>query len=145
MGDYAQARYIYSRALKAQREAGMQREQAVTLHNLGRAYETCTSGRRRSSHLQSHWREPAAELPRGEAYALRGSRRSPMAWEIRKGGIGHSGSRGVVAAADARCTLRAQIQLARGVAFHKLDRLPDSITALEDALEVFRQATPWAS
>src|SRR5262249_55198737 len=39
MGDYSQARNIYSRALKAQREAGMQREEAVTLHNLGRAYE----------------------------------------------------------------------------------------------------------
>src|SRR4051812_40669453 len=39
MGDNSQAVYIYSRALKAQREAGMQREQAVTLHNLGRAYE----------------------------------------------------------------------------------------------------------
>src|SRR5262245_42131061 len=39
MGDYTQARNIYSSALKAQREAGMQREEAVTLHNLGRAYE----------------------------------------------------------------------------------------------------------
>ncbi|HEV7446548.1 MAG TPA: tetratricopeptide repeat-containing diguanylate cyclase, partial [Steroidobacteraceae bacterium] len=39
---------------------------------------------------------------------------------------------------DAR--LRAQIQLARGIAFHKLNRLPESIAALEDALEVFRQA-----
>src|SRR3984893_634421 len=39
MGDYAQARYLSSRAIKAQRESGMQREEAVTLHNLGRAYE----------------------------------------------------------------------------------------------------------
>ncbi|MCW5571327.1 MAG: tetratricopeptide repeat protein, partial [Steroidobacteraceae bacterium] len=39
MGDYAQARDIYSSALTQQREAGLQREQAVTLHNLGRAHE----------------------------------------------------------------------------------------------------------
>jgi tetratricopeptide (TPR) repeat protein len=39
MGDYAQARDMYSVALKAQRENGMLREQGVTLHNLGRAYE----------------------------------------------------------------------------------------------------------
>lgn len=39
---------------------------------------------------------------------------------------------------DAR--LRAQIQLARGIAFHKLDQLPQSTAALEDALQVFRQA-----
>src|SRR2546422_10154138 len=39
MGDYAQARHIYTRALKAQRAAGLQREAAVTLHNLGRADE----------------------------------------------------------------------------------------------------------
>jgi diguanylate cyclase (GGDEF)-like protein len=39
---------------------------------------------------------------------------------------------------DAR--LRAQIQLARGIAYHKLEKLPESIAALEDALEVFRQA-----
>src|SRR5262249_44206761 len=39
MGDYAQARNIYSRALKAQREAGLQREEVVTLHNLGRVFE----------------------------------------------------------------------------------------------------------
>jgi tetratricopeptide (TPR) repeat protein len=32
MGDYAQAIHIYERALKAQRAAGMRREQAVTLH-----------------------------------------------------------------------------------------------------------------
>jgi tetratricopeptide (TPR) repeat protein len=39
MGDYVQARHIYTRALASQREAGLEREQAVTLHNLGRVNE----------------------------------------------------------------------------------------------------------
>jgi diguanylate cyclase (GGDEF)-like protein len=39
---------------------------------------------------------------------------------------------------DAR--LRAQIQLARGIALHKLQRLPESTAALESALVDFRQA-----
>ena len=39
MGDYVQARHIYTRALAAQRQADLKREQVVTLHNLGRVNE----------------------------------------------------------------------------------------------------------
>ena len=52
MGDYAQAEHIYTRALKAQREAGLHREVAVTLYNLGRAHEN-----------QQQW-DPRAALSR---------------------------------------------------------------------------------
>jgi diguanylate cyclase (GGDEF)-like protein len=141
MGDYGQARYIYSRALKAQREAGMQREEAVTLHNLGRAYENLHEwDKAQQSFTESLALSRQLSYPRGEAYGLRGL--AAVA-----NGLGEpKGALEILARAeslqrqtpDAR--LRAQIQLARGVAFHKLDRLPESIAALEDALEVFRQA-----
>ena len=141
MGDYAQARYIYSRALKAQREAGMQREEAVTLHNLGRAYENLHEwDKAQQSFTESMALSRQLNYPRGEAYGLRGL-------AAVSNGLGDpKGALDILARAeslqrqtpDAR--LRAQIQLARGVAFHKLDRLPESIAALEDALEVFRQA-----
>src|ERR1700754_480660 len=73
MGDYGQAVYIYSRALKAQREAGMLREQAVTLHNLGRAYENLHEWEdSRKSFAASLAVARQLAYPRGEAYALRG-------------------------------------------------------------------------
>ncbi len=53
MGDYTQARYMYDQALKAQREAGMYREQSVTLHNLGRAHENLRNGTRRRRRFKS--------------------------------------------------------------------------------------------
>jgi len=38
MGDNAEAAHLYSEELRIQRESGMVREQAVTLHNLARSY-----------------------------------------------------------------------------------------------------------
>jgi diguanylate cyclase (GGDEF)-like protein len=141
MGDYSQAVYIYSRALKAQREAGMLREQAVTLHNLGRAYENLHEwDESRKSFTGSLAVARQLAYPRGEAYALRG-----LAAVANASGEPQSALDTLARAEslqrqtpDAR--LRAQIQLARGIAYHKLGRLPESAAALEDALQVFRQA-----
>ncbi len=141
MGDYSQAVYIYSRALKAQREAGMLREQAVTLHNLGRAYENLREwDESRKCFTGSLALARQLAYPRGEAYALRG-----LAAVANASGDPQSALETLDRAEalqrqtpDAR--LRAQIQLARGIAYHKLGRLPDSTAALEDALVVFRQA-----
>jgi tetratricopeptide (TPR) repeat protein len=38
MGDYEQAKSIYDKALKQQRDLGLHREETVTLYNLGRVY-----------------------------------------------------------------------------------------------------------
>jgi diguanylate cyclase (GGDEF)-like protein len=141
MGDYEQARDIYGRALRSQRKAGMRREQGVTLHNLGRAHENLLE-----------WDEAAAAFeesyaisrdlgyPRGEAYALRG-----IAAVANAKGDPHRALATLESAAtfqrqtpDAR--LNAQIQLARGIALHQLERLPESVAALEEALAVFREA-----
>jgi diguanylate cyclase (GGDEF)-like protein len=141
MGDYSQSVYIYSRALKAQREAGMQREEAVTLHNLGRAYENLHDWEdSRKSFAESLAVSRQLGYPRGEAYALRGLAAVSNASGDPKGALDTLTRAETLQRQTPDARLRAQIQLARGIAFHKLDRLPDSVAALEDALEVFRQA-----
>jgi diguanylate cyclase (GGDEF)-like protein len=141
MGDYAQARDIYSHALKAQREAGMQREEAVTLHNLGRAYENLHEwdGARRSF-TESLALSRQLNYPRGEAYALRGLAAVLNASSDPKAALETLSRAEFLQRQTPDARLRAQIELARGIAFHKLNRLPESIAALEDALAVFRQA-----
>jgi diguanylate cyclase (GGDEF)-like protein len=141
MGDYAQARNIYSRALKAQREAGIKREEAVTLHNLGRAYENLHEWEEaRRSFTESLALSRQLGYPRGEAYALRGLAAVANASGDPKGALDTLARAEDLQRQTPDARLRAQIQLARGIAFHKLNRLPESIAALEDALGVFRQA-----
>ncbi|MBS0418611.1 MAG: diguanylate cyclase [Proteobacteria bacterium] len=141
MGDYGQAVTIYSRALKAQREAGMQREVAVTLHNLGRAYENLHEwDESRKSFAGSLAVSRQLAYPRGEAYALRGLAAVANASGDPKGALETLARAEVLQSQTPDARLRAQIQLARGIAYHKLDKLPESTAALEDALRVFRQA-----
>lgn len=141
MGDYEQARNIYAEALKEQRAAGMHREVTVTLHNLGRAHEN----------LQ-HWDDAqeafqqALEISRGlkyergEAYALRG---------LASVAIGQGDPKGALTILDRAAELQrrtpdarldAQIQLARGIALHRLNELPESAAALIHARDIFEQA-----
>jgi len=141
MGDYVQARHMYSQAVKAQRDAKMMRELLVTLHNLGRAHENLGEwAEARKAFQESLDISRALHYPRGEAYALRGLA------AVENGGGNPKTALEILARAetlqretpDAR--LQAQIRLARGVALHQLDRLPESIASLEDALQVFQQA-----
>ncbi len=141
MGDYSQARNIYSRALKAQRAAGMQREEAVTLHNLGRAYENLHEwDPAKQSFSESLAVSRQLNYPRGEAYALRGLAAVANASGDPKGALETLARAEALQKQTPDARLRAQIQLARGISLHKLDRLPESAAALEDALGVFREA-----
>lgn len=141
MGDYAQAREIYSRALKAQRDAGMQREVAVTLHNLGRADENLHQwNEARKSFTESLALCRQLNYPRGEAYALRGLAAVANASGDPRGALETLARAEALQQQTPDARLRAQIQLARGIALHKLEKLPESINALEDALRVFREA-----
>ena len=141
MGDYAQAIHIYDRALKAQRAAGMRREEAVTLHNLGRAHENLLEWDAADKAFQESLAiSRELSYPRGEAYALRGLGAVANA----KGTPANALTTLERASALQRQTpdarLHAQIQLARGIALHELKRLNASVDALEEALGVFRQA-----
>jgi diguanylate cyclase (GGDEF)-like protein len=141
MGDNEQAEHIYTRALKAQREAGLHREVAVTLYNLGRAQEN-----------QQHWDaaqrafaealKVAREIGyvRAEAYALRGMAAVAIAaGDPRLALDTVKRAEGLLSKTpDAR--LRGQLELARGIALHRLARLEESQSSLEEALTIFRDA-----
>ena len=141
MGDFAQARHMYAQALKAQRASGLLREQAVTLHNLGRANENLREwDDARKAFDESLQINRQIAYPRGEAYALRGLA------AVENGEGNPRGALEILQRAEALqkdtpdARLQAQINLARGIALHQLKQLPQSVTALEDALQVFRQA-----
>jgi len=141
MGDYVQARHMYSQAVKAQRDAKMARELLVTLHNLGRAHENLEEwAEARTAFQESLDISGELHYPRGEAYALRGLAAA-------ENGVGNPrAALEILERAEALqretpdARLQAQIRLARGVALRQLDHLPESVASLEDALQVFQQA-----
>jgi diguanylate cyclase (GGDEF)-like protein len=141
MGDYVQARHIYMRALAAQREAGLQREQVVTLHNLGRANENLHDwDASRTAFAEALEISRKINYLRGEAYAMRGLAAIANALGDPQGALDTLQSAEVIQKQVPDSRLRAQIQLARGISLHKLQRLPESTVALESALVDFRQA-----
>lgn len=141
MGDYSQAKQIYERAIESQRQAGLKREELVTLVNLGRAEENLHEwDNARTSYSNALALSRELDYQRGEAYALRG-----LAAVASASGDGANAMRSLERALllwqktpDAR--LGAQIQLTRGVALHQLQRLGESESALNNALQVFRHA-----
>lgn len=140
MGDNAQARNIYSRALKAQRLAGMKREQAVTLYNLGRAHENLGEwDAAREAFAESLAIQREIEYARGEAYALRGLASVANASGDPLGALRTLDSATALLSRAPDARLRAQIDLGRGIALHQLKRLPESLVVLNQALVVFRQ------
>ena len=141
MGDYAEARRMYERAVKAQRAAGMKRELAVTLHNLGRAHENLQEWEAaRAAFQESYDINRDLKYPRGEAYALRGLAAVANATGDARGALTTLERASELQKQTPDARLNAQIQLARGGALHRINRLAASATALREALQVFSQA-----
>jgi diguanylate cyclase (GGDEF)-like protein len=141
MGDYAEAAHLYERALEAQHKAGLKREEAVTLHNLGRAHENLQEWDAAHDDFAASL-ELSRQLDyiRGQAYALRG-----LATVANSQANPDAAMKLLDRAAEAQqhtpdTRLLAQIELARGIALHQLKRLKESVAVLEQALVVFRQA-----
>ncbi|HEY8509838.1 MAG TPA: diguanylate cyclase, partial [Steroidobacteraceae bacterium] len=141
MGDFAQARDIYTRALKAQRESGLRREEAVTLHNLGRAHENLREwDSARQAFSSSLEISRSIGYARGEAYALRGLAAAANATDDSLGALDLLERAEELQKQTPDARLRAQIQLTRGTALHRLNRLVQAVASLEDALAVFKAA-----
>jgi diguanylate cyclase (GGDEF)-like protein len=141
MGDYAQARDMYSRALLAQRTAGLRREQVVTLHNLGRAHENLQEWpQAKAAFSESAAISRELNYLRGEAYALRGVAAVANAEGDPQSALATLDRAVLLQRETPDARLFAQIQLARGIALHKLRHLSDSAAALDDALKVFEAA-----
>jgi diguanylate cyclase (GGDEF)-like protein len=141
MGDYVQARHIYTRALATQRQAGLQREQVVTLHNLARANENLHDwDAAKAAFADSLEVSRKINYLRGEAYAMRGLAAVANALGDPEGALETLSNAEQIQKQVPDARLRAQIQLARGIALHKLQRLPEATAALESALVDFKQA-----
>lgn len=140
MGDYVQARHMYDQALKAQRTAGMYREQSVTLHNLGRVYENLAQWDAAQVSFQESYNIcRQLNYPRGEAHALRGLAAVKNAKGDPQGALDILDQAAALQKQTPDARLNAQIQLARGIALHELKHLQASVDALKEALAVFRQ------
>lgn len=140
MGDYAQAREIYARALKGQRAAQMHREVCVTLHNLGRAHEKLEQWTAaRAAFQESADISRQLGYRRGEAYALRGLAAVANGMNDPQTALSilERASELQQQTPDAR--LNALIEFARGVALHQQKKLAASDKALRSALQVFRE------
>lgn len=138
MGDYAQARHYYQAALKAQVEAGLLREQAVTQYNLGRSLENLRDWDA-AQHAFDSVLKLSRELnyPRGIAYALRGLASVQNARGAPQNALVLLDQAAALQKAVPDARLQAQVLLQRGIALRMQRRLPESSQALQSALKVF--------
>lgn len=138
MGDYAQAKHYYLQSLKGHIAEGARREQAVTLHNLGRAHENLGEwSEARQAFEQSLAINNELGYPRGSAYAHRGLASVCNALGDARCADAEldKAEADAKAAPDAR--LQAQIQLQRGITLRLQKRYPESIAVLQNAADTF--------
>jgi diguanylate cyclase (GGDEF)-like protein len=141
MGDYEQAKHIYTQALHDQHAAGMLREEAVTLHNMGKVHERLHEWREaRQAFAGALDISRQIDYQRGEAYALRGLAAVDDAMGDPKGAMQHLDQAEALRQKIPDARLRAQIALERGIALHGLGRLTESRAALESARAVLESA-----
>jgi diguanylate cyclase (GGDEF)-like protein len=141
MGEHEQAAQIYERARSQQHDAGLRRDEAVTLYNLGRArlrlgeWDAARAGYSGCLALSKE-----LKYTRGEAYSLLGLASVDNATGDPNGALSKL-DRGIELqrqSPDAR--LDAQIQLARGTALRQLQRGAEALSALKQSEAVFKQA-----
>lgn len=141
LGDYQQAVHIYEQALKLQRANGMRREEAVSLHNRARALENLGHwDAAAESYTSSYDISQELRYTRGVAYALRGLGAVANAKGDPQAALTTLDRAAALQKETADARLQAQIQLARGIALHKLQRSAESVEALEQAQRIFKQA-----
>jgi diguanylate cyclase (GGDEF)-like protein len=141
MGDHEQAAQIYERARSQQHDAGLRRDEAVTLYNLGRARQRLGEwDAARAAFSGCLALSTELKYTRGEAYALLGL----ASVDNSSGDPGGALTKLERATDLERLTPNArqgaQIQLARGTALRQLERGAEAVVALEQAEAVFKQA-----
>jgi diguanylate cyclase (GGDEF)-like protein len=141
MGDYEQASQIYDRVRSQQHDAGLRRDEAVTLHNLGRA--RLMLGKWEAARVDFSGcltLSEALHYTRGEAYALLGLATVDNATADPNGALSTLVKAAQLQRRTPDARLNAQIQLARGTALRQLQRGAEALSALEQSEAVFKQA-----
>jgi len=141
MGDNTEAAYLYAEVLRMQRQAGMVREQAVTLHNLARVYEDSHQwDLALPAFTQALELAQRLKYPRVEAYALRGLAAVKIARDDAAGALADLARASTLQSGSPDARLAAQISLEKGLALHRAGRLIESQAALQQARGVFKSA-----
>jgi diguanylate cyclase (GGDEF)-like protein len=141
MGDHEQAAHIYERARSQQHDAGLRRDEAVTLYNLGRARQKLgewVPAREGYSSCLALSRE--LKYTRGEAYALLGLASVDNSTGDPNGALSMLEKASELQRQTPEARLNAQIQLARGTALRQLRRGTEALSALQQSEAVFKQA-----
>jgi diguanylate cyclase (GGDEF)-like protein len=141
MGEHEQAAQIYERARSQQHDAGLRRDEAVTLYNLGRARQKLRewdAARVAFSGCLVLSRE--LKYTRGEAYALLGLASVDNGTGDPSGALTKLEQATALERLTPNARQGAQIQLARGTALRQLQRGTEAALALEKSEAVFKQA-----
>jgi diguanylate cyclase (GGDEF)-like protein len=141
LGEFDQAARIYEQVQSQQHDAGLRRDEAVSLYNLGKAHQKLgewDAARTGFSRCLVLSRE--LKYPRGEAYALLGLASVDNATEDPNGALGTLARATELQRQTADARLNAQIQLARGTALRKLQRGAEALPVLEQSEALFKQA-----
>ena len=141
MGDHEQAAQIYERARDQQHAAGLRRDEAVTLYNLGRARQRLgewDAARAAFSGCLTLSRE--LKYGRGEAYALLGLASVDNSTGDPNGALAKLERAADLERLTPNARQGAQIQLARGTALRQLQRGAEAVSALEKSEAVLKQA-----
>jgi diguanylate cyclase (GGDEF)-like protein len=141
MGDFEQAARMYEQVRNQQHDAGLRRDEAVSLYNLGKArqklgeWEAARAGFSACLALSQE-----LKYRRGEAYALLGLASVGNATGDPNGALGTLARAAELQRQTPDARLSAQIQLVRGTALQKLMRGTEALPALEQSAAVFKQA-----
>jgi diguanylate cyclase (GGDEF)-like protein len=141
MGEHEQAAQIYERARSQQHDAGLRRDEAVSLYNLGRArlkLGEWDAARARYSGCLALSRE--LKYTRGEAYSMLGLASVDNATGDPTGALAKLDRALELQRQSPDARLDAQIQLARGTALRQLQRGTEALSALKQSEAVFKQA-----
>ena len=141
MGDHDEAAQIYEHARDQQHAAGLRRDEAVTLYNLGRARQKMgewDSARASFSGCLALSRE--LKYTRGEAYALLGLASVDNGTGDPTGALRKLQQEIDLDHLPPDARRSALVQLARGTALRQLERGTEALSALEQSEAVFKQA-----
>lgn len=140
MGDAEEAIGILQRTLETERAAGLKRDEAATLRDQGDALENLQHLESARSAYAASWDlSRQLDYSRGEAYALRGLASVSNAMGDPNGALTQLDHAAELQQHTPDARLLAQIDLARGLALHRLERLKPCLNSLSQALALFRQ------
>jgi diguanylate cyclase (GGDEF)-like protein len=141
MGEHEQAAQIYERARSQQHDAGLRRDEAVSLYNLGRArLKLGEWDAARADYSGCLTLSRDLKYTRGEAYAMLGLASVDNATADPAVALGKLDRALELQRQSPDARLDAQIQLARGTALRQLQRGAEALSALKQSEAVFKQA-----